>query len=264
MTGGLLLLGSVMAALLAPLLTPYSPDTQDPLHPMVGPSWHHLLGTDQLGRDVLTRILYGERTALAVGFLSVGLALIFGMLVGVVAGFYSNWADTLLMRVMDVMLAFPLLILAVLLVIVLGPSLTTVIVSVAIALVPQFARVMRASTLSERQREYVESAVSVGASDWRIIRHHIIPNAFPPLFAQATTSIGIAVLYGASLSYLGIGVQPPTSDLGQMVSDFSRLVFTNPLLPLYPGLAIALTALAANLLGDGLAKVLDPRGLRTV
>ncbi|HZO50126.1 MAG TPA: ABC transporter permease [Gaiellaceae bacterium] len=254
----------LLLALLAPLLTPYEPNAQDPVRSYEGPSWSHPFGTDQFGRDILTRLLFGARLSLTIGLGSVGVALAIGATLGVLSGFYRSVLDVIIMRAVDVALAFPLIIFSTLIVVVLGPSLVTVIFGVGVSLVPLFARLARSMVLSVREQEFFEAAISLGCSDLRLMRHHLLPHVLPLLFVQATTAIGLAILSGAALSFIGIGVQPPTADWGRMVSEFAPLVFVNPLLSLYPGLAIAITALACNLLGDGLLRAVDPTAKRAV
>jgi len=254
----------ILAAVAAPLLTPYDPAAQDPLQPLESPSWSHPFGTDQFGRDILTRLLYGARISLVVGFGSVALALVLGLILGILSGYYRSFADVMIMRSMDVALAFPLIIFATLVVVVLGPSLPTVIFAVGISLVPLFTRLARSMILSLREQEFFEAAVSTGCTDARMMRHHVLPHVFPLLFVQATTAIGLAILSGAALSFIGIGVQPPAADWGRMVSEFAPLVFVHPFLSFYPGLTIAITAVACNLLGDGLLRAFDPTATRVI
>ena len=254
----------VVVAVLGPALTPYSPDEQDPVRSYENPSLSHPFGTDQFGRDILTRILYGARISLTIGVGSVAVALVIGIVLGVLSGFYRSFLDVIIMRAVDVALAFPLIIFSTLIVVVLGPSLFTVIFAVGMSLVPLFARLARSIVLSLREQEFVEAAVSLGCSDLRLMRHHVLPHVVPLLFVQATTAIGLAILNGAALSFIGIGVQPPTADWGRMVAEFAPLVFVDPFLSLYPGLAIAITALACNLLGDGLLRAVDATANRVV
>lgn len=261
-TAGLVVLVVFLLAVLAPLLTPYEPDAQDPVRTLESPTWSHPFGTDQFGRDIFTRILYGARISLLVGIGAVTIALVLGLVIGVLSGFYRGPVDAIFMRGIDVVLAFPLIIFATLIVVVLGPSLRTVILSVGVSLVPLFARLARSSVLSLREQEFFEAAVSVGCSNRRLMWHHVLPHVFPLVFVQATTAIGLAILSGSALSFIGIGVQPPTSDWGRMVAEASPLVFVHPFLSVYPGVAIALTALACNLLGDGLLGALDPAAKR--
>lgn len=254
----------ILLALFAPLLTPYDPAEQDAVRSLENPSWSHPFGTDQFGRDILTRILYGARISLMIGFGAVAVALVAGLVLGILSGYYRSVFDVVIMRSIDVALAFPLIIFATLVVVVLGSSAVTVIFAVGISLVPLFTRLARSVVLSLREQEFFEAAVSVGCSDARMMRHHVLPHVFPLLFVQATTAIGLAILSGAALSFIGIGVQPPTADWGRMVSEFAPLVFVHPYLSLYPGLAIAMTAVACNLLGDGLLRAFDPTASRVV
>jgi peptide/nickel transport system permease protein len=261
--GCLVVLVLVLAAF-GPILTPYSPDAQDPIRSYERPSWSHPFGTDQFGRDILTRLVYGARISLTIGLGSVGLALVVGTVLGVLSGFYRSYLDVIIMRSVDIALAFPLIIFSTLIVVVLGPSLYTVIFAVGISLVPLFARLARSVVLSLREQEFVVAAISLGCNDFRLMRHHILPHVLPLLIVQATTAIGLAILNGAALSFIGIGVQPPTADWGRMVAEFAPLVFVDPFLSLYPGLAIAITALACNLLGDGLLRAVDVTETRVV
>jgi peptide/nickel transport system permease protein len=263
LVGGVVIVAIILAALLVPVLSPYGPFEQHPETSFQSWSWAHPLGTDQFGRDVLTRILYGARTALVIGFGAVAFATLIGGLLGLLAGYYGTRIDSLIMRSMDLLLAFPLIILAILLVVVLGPSMINLIIAVGVSQIPTFARVTRSLVVSLRKREFVEAVVSLGANDRRIIRSDIVPNILPTVLALATTTIGLAVLYAAALSFLGVGMQPPSPDWGRMVADNATLIFTFPALSLYPGLAIALTALALNLVGDGLLRVVDPASSRT-
>lgn len=260
--GAVVIAAVVISALAVPLISPYGPFEQSPAESLEAASWSHPLGTDQFGRDVLTRILYGARTALAIGFGAVALAVVCGGFLGLIAGYYGNLADSLIMRCMDLLLAFPLIILAILLVVVLGPSMTNLIIAVGVSQIPTFARVTRSLVVSLRNREFVEAVISLGANDRRVIRSDILPNILPTVVALATTTVGLAILYAAALSFLGVGMQPPSPDWGRMVADNSTFIFTFPTLSLYPGLAIALTALALNLVGDGLLRIVDPSSSR--
>ena len=262
--GGTLLIIIVASALSAPLIAPHDPLAQDQFHVGAGSSGSHLLGTDQLGRDVFSRLIYGARSSLLIGVGSVALALAVGTIIGTLAGYYGGRFDALISIVIDLVLAFPLLILAILVVIVLGPTLWNVIIAISISQFPLFVRVARSLTFSLRQREFVESAISLGSSDLKVMRKHILPNVLPLMMVQATTTIGLAILSAAALSFLGVGLQPPTADWGRMVSQLGVFVFTRPVLPFYPGAAIALTVVAANLLGDGLVKLADPLGRRVL
>lgn len=256
--GGAGLLTVVLAAAGAPLLTSYDPLVQDPAARLLSPSLTHLLGTDDFGRDIFTRILYGGRSALLVGGVSVSLALAAGTAAGLLAGYRGGHTSTAIMRVTDAMLAIPLVLMAVIIVVALGPGLVNVTLAVTFSQVPIFTRLARSLTLSVLTNEFVEAARSLGAADWRIIRAHLLPNIAGPLIVQSTATVALAILNSTALNFLGLGLQPPTPDWGAMVSDFRRFVFDRPLLPLYPGLAIAMTVLSLNLLGDGLARLIDP------
>jgi len=262
LVGGVVVLVVVVGAVFAPLLAPYNPITQYPAHTLAGSSGAHLLGTDDLGRDIFSQLLYGARSSLIVGLASVAFALAFGTILGTLAGFYGRQLDSFVMRGVDVLLAFPVIILAILIVVVLGQGLWTLIFAIGVSQVPLFTRLARSLTLSVRSQPFVESAISIGSSNWRILRLHILPNIAPLLFVQTVTTIGLAILNASALNYLGVGIPPPSPDWGRMVSDLGRLIFTRPELPLYPGAAIAITVIAMNLLGDGLLRVVDPSGRR--
>lgn len=262
--GGVLLMLLIATAILAPVVAPHGPLAQDQFNVGAGSSWSHLLGTDQLGRDIFSRLVYGARSSLLIGGGSVALALAFGTIVGTLAGYYGGRVDGIVSVAIDLILAFPLLILAILVVIVLGPSLWNVILAISVSQIPLFVRVARSLALSLRQREFVEAAIALGSSDLRVLRKHVLPNILPLMLVQGTTTVGLAILSGAALSFLGIGLQPPTPDWGRMVSELGVFVFTRPELPFYPGAAIGLTVVAANLLGDGLVKLADPLGRRVL
>ena len=264
LVGGVLLATIVVSAVLAPVIAPHGPLAQDQFHVGAGSSGSHLLGTDQLGRDIFSRLVYGARSSLLIGAGSVLLALVVGTVFGTLAGYYGGRVDAVISAAIDLVLAFPLLILAILVVIVLGPNLWNVIFAISVSQFPVFVRVARSLALSLRQREFVEASISLGSSDLKVMRKHVLPNVLPLMMVQATTTIGLAILSGAALSFLGIGLQPPTPDWGRMVSELGVFVFTRPELPFYPGAAIALTVVAANLLGDGLVKIADPLGRRVL
>jgi peptide/nickel transport system permease protein len=223
------------------------------------PSAAHWLGTDQLGRDVLSRMMYGARISLLIGIVVVGLAASIGTLVGLVAGYAGGWLDEGLMRVTDVFFAFPALILAMAISGALGPSLTNAMIAIAVVSWPVYARLVRAQVLTLREREYVEAARGLGASADRIVRQHILPNTLAPLLVQASFDMGGAILSAAGLSFIGFGAQPPTAEWGVMISESRNYIATQPWLSLFPGIAILLTVAAFNLIGDGLRDVLDPR-----
>jgi ABC-type dipeptide/oligopeptide/nickel transport system permease subunit len=254
----------IASAFLAPVIATHGPLAQDQFHAGVGSSGSHLLGTDQLGRDIFSRLVYGARSSLLIGSGSVLLALLVGTVFGTLAGYYGGRVDAVITIAVDLVLAFPLLILAILVVVVLGPNLWNVILAIGISQLPLFLRVARSLALSLRRQEFVEAAISLGSSDLKVIRKHVLPNVLPLMMVQGTTTVGLAILSGAALSFLGVGLQPPTPDWGRMVSELGVFVFTRPELPFYPGAAIAVTVVAANLLGDGLVKLADPLGRRVL
>ncbi|MFI1194475.1 ABC transporter permease [Micromonospora sp. NPDC020750] len=225
------------------------------------PSLDHPFGTDELGRDVLSRVLVAARVSLQVGLVSVGIALLVGVTVGLLAGWYRGWVDNVLMRGMDVLFAFPVLLLAVAIVAVLGPGLLTAMVAIGVVYTPIFARVTRAGVLSVREQVFVRAAVSIGASDARILRRHVLPNIAAPLIVQTSLSLAFAILSEAALSFLGLGIQPPDPAWGRMLYDGRGFVTEAWWLGVFPGAAIFLTVLAFNLVGDALRDVLDPRQL---
>ncbi len=254
----------VIAALLAPWLTPYDPTRQSLMEVLQAPSSAHLLGTDQLGRDLLARILHGGRLTLFIGFFAVAVGMVVGVPLGVLSGYYRGWVDMAIMRVMDLMLSFTSFLLAMALVALLGVGLANVIIAVGIATIPRFARLVRASVLTIREISYVEASHALGAHDGRILSRHVMPNAFAPVIVQATLSMGSTVLTAAGLGFLGLGVQPPTPEWGAMLGEGRNYIFTSPYVTTFPGLAIFVAVLGFNLLGDGLRDALDPqlRGTR--
>ena len=225
------------------------------------PSREHPFGTDELGRDVLSRVLVAARVSLQVGVVSVGIALLVGVSLGLLAGYYRGWADAILMRCMDVLFAFPVLLLAVALLAVLGPGLGTAMVAIGVVYTPIFARVARAGVLAVREQVFVRAAISIGTSDLRIMRRHILPNIAAPLIVQTSLSLAFAILSEAALSFLGLGIQPPAPAWGRMLADARGFVTDAWWLGVFPGAAILLTVLAFNVVGDSLRDVLDPRQL---
>ncbi len=248
----------VLCAIFAPLISPYDPNFQSK-HYFAPPSATNLLGTDQLGRDVLSRLIYGSRIALIVSLGAVGLGIAAGMPIGLISGNARGWLDAVLMRIMDGLLAFPSLIIAVGLVAVLGSTLVNVIIAIGIANVPFIARIVRAQALSVREQAYVTAARSIGASEWRIIFRHIMPNCFAPVIVQGTLGMAYAILTEATLGFLGIGVPPPTPTWGNMLQFAFPVLDRAPWLSIVPGAAIFLLVLAFNFTGDALRDVLDPR-----
>jgi peptide/nickel transport system permease protein len=254
----------VLAAIFAPVLTPYDPIAQDTAHRLEPPSPAHLLGTDHFGRDIFTRLLYGAQTILVVAFVSIAFALTVGALFGAAAGYHRGYVETAIMRAVDVLLSFPLILLAMMIVVVLGPGVTNLIVAIGISQVPLFTRLAHSLTLSVCSQDYVLAAECLGAPSRRVVLRHVFPNIGVPIFVQATTTMALAILNATALNFLGFGIQPPSPDWGAMVNDFKRFVFDQPILPFYPGFAIALTVLSLNLLGDGLIEVLDPTARKQV
>lgn len=261
----LVILAFIVGAVLAPWLAPYpgqgegEPNLSEKFQP---PSREHLLGTDYLGRDVLSRILYGGRSSLTIGFLVVTVAALIGIPLGAIAGYYGGWIDDALMRITDIFLAFPPLLLAIAIAAALGPSFTNAMIAIAITWWPWYARLVRAQTLSLRERHFVEAARSIGVSNTNIIRRHVLPLVLTPVLVQATMDIGSAILVGAAISFIGLGVQPPTPDWGKMISTGRIYFLERPWYAGAAGLAIFLVALAFNLLGDAVRDVADPRTRR--
>lgn len=252
----------VLAALLAPVIAPSDPTDASFTEAFKPPSASHWLGTDDLGRDQLSRVLFGLRASLQVGVLAVAIAMAVAVPLGLLAGFYRRWFDPVVSRFTDTLLAFPFLVLAVGLTAILGPSLTNATLAIGIAEIPLILRVVRGETISLREEDYVEAATANGASDAVILFRHILPNALSALIVQATVAIPVAIIDEAILSYLGLGVQPPTPSLGVMLASAQQFITQAPWLAVLPGVAIVLAALSFNLMGDGLRDALDPRAWR--
>ena len=261
LTGTAVLVLLVVVGVAGPWLAPAGINDVDVDRMLQAPSWAHPFGTDELGRDVLSRVMVAARVSLQVGAVSVGIALVAGVTLGLFAGYYRGWVDNLLMRCMDVLFAFPVLLLAVAIVAVLGPGLLTAMIAIGVVYTPIFARVTRAGVLSVREQVFVRAAVSIGASDLRIMRRHVLPNIAAPLIVQTSLSLAFAILSEAALSFLGLGVQPPAPAWGRMLYDGRGFVTDAWWLGVFPGAAIFVTVLAFNLVGDALRDVLDPRQL---
>src|SRR5438309_4040751 len=253
-----------ICAVLAPIVAPYDPLAQALGSRLEPPSPEHWLGTDQLGRDIASRLVYGARISLVIGIVVVALAGVFGTLVGLVAGYAGGLVDETLMRVTEVFLAFPPLILAMAIAGALGPSLTNAIIAIAAVTWAIYARLTRGQILSLRRREFVEAARAIGASRARILARHLLPNALAPLLIQASFDMGSAIISAAGLSFIGFGAQPPTPEWGVMISEGRNFISTQPWLSLFPGLAILFAVGSFNLLGDGLRDLFDPRLRRSV
>lgn len=249
----------ILLAVFAPLIMPYDPVAQSWSLVRKPPSALHWFGTDDLGRDVLTRVVYGARASLAAGVISVGIAMAVGVPLGLAAGYLGGWLDTLIGRITDAMLACPYLILAIALAAFLGPSLGNAMIAIGVATTPIYIRLTRGQVLSVKVEEYVEAARAVGNPRWRIAIVHILPNILPALLVQATLSIAAAIIAEASLSFLGLGQQPPSPSWGSMLNSAQRFLINAPWMAVWPGLAIFLTVLSFNLLGDGLRDALDPK-----
>ncbi|WP_399066732.1 ABC transporter permease subunit [Streptomyces winkii] len=251
----------VVTALAAPLIAPYDPARADFGSALAAPGLDHWLGTDDLGRDQLSRVIHGARASMQVGVLAVALAFAAGVPLGLVAGYFGRFADSLVSRVTDTLLAFPFLVLAVGLAAVLGPSLLNATIAIGVSLVPQVIRVMRAETLRLKHLDYIGASIACGGGDGTVLARHILPNAASALLVQATVGVPTAIIGEALLSFLGLGVQPPEPSLGVMLSSAQPYIAAAPWMAVFPGLAIVAATLAFNLFGDGLRDVLDPRGV---
>lgn len=258
-TGFVLVVLVVLAAVAAPLVAPFDPIQYSPADRLQGPSLQHLLGTDLYGRDTFSRVVYGARVSLSVSAIAVTIALLIGGTLGAIGGFRLGWFDSLVMRLTDVLLAFPAILLAIALLAFLGGGFWNLTLAIAIVYTAPFARVARAAVLRVREEAFVEATRALGASAPRILWRHIIPNAFAPLIVEVTLRLAYAILSEASLSYLGLGTPPPDPAWGQMIADGRRTLELAPWVSIGPGLAIMVTVLGFNLLGDGLRDILDPR-----
>jgi peptide/nickel transport system permease protein len=259
MAGVIVLLAILLIASFAWLVSPYDPIKQDFRAQNDPPSLAHLMGGDDLGRDVLSRVIWGARVSLQAGAIAASIALVLGSTLGMIAAFYGGRVDAIVMRSMDVMLAFPYLLLAITVVAILGPGLLTAMIAIGIVYIPGYARVVRGAVLVVRSREYVEAATALGASDPRVMWHHVLPNVMAPVIVQVTLNVGTAIIDTAGLSFLGLGTQPPTPDWGNMLSAGRSYVIDSPWIATFPGLAILVTVLAFNLMGDALRDAFDPR-----
>ncbi len=259
LAGTFIVIFFIFIAIFAPLLMPYEPNEQILLDRFEAPSSTHWFGTDDFGRDILSRVIMGARISLMVGFTAVIGSIIVGSLLGVVAGFYGRWIDTIISRIFDIMLAFPSILLAIAIVAILGPDLQNALIAIAIVNVPLFGRLIRSKVLSVKEEEYITAARAIGMSNFRILTHHIIPNSISPVIVQGTLAIATAIIEVAALSFLGLGAQSPDLDWGKMLDDSRAYFVQAPWTMIFPGLAIMLTVLGFNLMGDGLRDAMDPK-----
>ncbi len=259
------IIGFVVAALLflmaifAPLIAPYPPAKQDLAHTRQAPSIQHIMGTDELGRDVFSRIVWGSRFSLSIGVLAVLIGTAVGMLCGALAGYFGGVVDDIIMRLMDVLQSIPGILLVITISVVLGPGLFNTLLALSVGGIPMSCRLTRAAVLGVRHQEYLEAATSINASTPRIILRHVLPNSFAPVLVSSTMSIGNVIMMAAMLSFIGLGVQPPTPEWGSMISGGRSLIRTCPWMVTFPGIFIMLTVLALNMFGDGLRDALDPK-----
>jgi peptide/nickel transport system permease protein len=255
---GIIVLMVVLAGL-ANLVAPYDPTEMKVMDALKGPSGSHLFGTDRFGRDVLSRTIHGTRIALGVALSSIGIAVLIGSVLGLIGGFVGGWSDMLIGRIMDILFSFPTLVLAIAIAAMMGPGLDNAVLAIAVVYVPLFCRVARGPVIAERAKEHVAAAIALGGGSLRIIFRHILPNVLAPLIVQASVSLAFAILIEASLSYVGLGTQPPDPSWGTMLNEGRTYLETAPWMSIFPGLAIMLAVLGFNLLGDGLRDVLDPQ-----
>ncbi|WP_018752321.1 ABC transporter permease [Paenibacillus sanguinis] len=259
MAGMIMIVLFVLIALLAPVIAPYDYKAQQLADRLKPPSSAHWFGTDDLGRDLFSRVLYGARISLWVGTFSVVGSIILGTLFGILAGFYGKWVDMIISRMFDILLAFPSILLAIAIVAILGPSLQNALLAIAIVNIPTYGRLVRAKVLGLKNEEYITAARSIGMKDSGILLWHILPNSLTPIIVQGTLGIATAIIEAAALGFLGLGAQPPAPEWGKMLSDSRQFIATAPWTVVFPGVSIMLTVLAFNLMGDGLRDALDPR-----
>ena len=257
--GTIIIVIFLIASAFGPWIAPYSPTDQELLNAHAQPSWEHLLGTDALGRDTFSRLIYGARTSLMVGVVALGIAAVVGMTIGLISGYFGGVTHAILMRIVDALLSFPMIILALFIAALLGGGLVNVMLALGISMIPGYARLMCSLVLTTKQSDYILAGRSIGSSNIRLMFRHIVPNCFPPLIVLVTMQIGVAILSEAGLSYLGVGITPPAPAWGAMVEDGYLYLMENPILSFAPGLAIMLVVFAFNMVGDGLRDALDPR-----
>lgn len=248
-----------MFAIFPEQIAPYGYDDQNLSEQFISPGANHWFGTDDYGRDIFSRVVYGSRISLSIGLISVAFSCIIGVLIGCIAGYYGSILDNTLMRFMDIMLAMPSILLAIAIVTAMGIGFKNLIIAISVSAIPQYARIVRASVLSLKDQEFIEAARCIGASDWRIISKHILPNCLAPIIVQATMNIAIAILSAASLSFIGLGITPPTPEWGAMLSAGRAYLRNHWFIVTFPGVAIMLSVFAFNMFGDGLRDALDPK-----
>lgn len=249
----------ILVAVLAPVISPYDPDEQDLSQLLKPSSSQHLLGTDNLGRDILSRLIWGSRISLMVGIVAVSIAAVLGMTFGIIAGYYGGWIGAVIMRLMDTLLSIPPLLLMLAIAAALGSGLFNVLIAIGVGMFPTYCRLMNSQIITLRHSEFVVAAETIGAKDLRIMLRHLLPNSFPPLLVLITLNMGTAIMMEASLSFLGIGIAPPTATWGAMISNGYLYILSNPLMSFVPGICILLVVLSFNMIGDGLRDALDPR-----
>jgi len=261
-TGSIVVLALAVVAVFGRWLAPFDPTTMDFAARFAPPSWTHPFGTDDFGRDVFSRVLFGAAVSFKVAFIAVGISGTVGVLLGLLAGFLGGWIDELVMRVMDILFAFPAVLLAITVMAILGRGVGNAMIAIAIVYIPIFARVTRGAVISVRGREYVTAARAMGQGSWRIMLRHVLPNSLGPIIVQTSLSLAFAILAEAALSFFGLGTQPPEPSWGRMLSEGRSFLHQAPWMGIFPGLAIMVSVLGFNLLGDGLRDVLDPRSSR--
>jgi peptide/nickel transport system permease protein len=249
----------ILVAIFADFIAPYAYDQQDLANAFQSPGNGHLFGTDEFGRDIFSRVVYGTRISLLIGFIAVAIAVVVGVILGAIAGFYGDKVDNIIMRLMDIILSIPQILLAIAIVAALGNGLFNLMIAVGISSIPQYARIIRASVLSIKDQEFIEAAKAAGSSNRRIIFKHIIPNCLAPIIVQATLGVALAILTAAGLSFIGLGISPPTPEWGSMLSSGRSYIRDYSYMTMFPGLAIVITIFALNVLGDGLRDALDPK-----
>ncbi len=259
MIGSVVILLIILTAIFAPLLATHDPLAIDIAHQSESPSHHNWFGTDEYGRDIYSRVIYGSRISLYISLLSVAFSTVAGITIGATSGYYGGWIDNGIMRIMDAVMSFPAILLAIGIMAVLGPNIVNVVLALGIVYTPRFARIVRGSVLSLKEKEFVEASRAIGNGDAYIIFRHILPNCIAPLIIQATASLAYAILAESMLSFLGLGAPPPTPSWGNILSDARNFMMDNAMMTVFPGLAITFTVLGFNLIGDALRDVLDPR-----